>query len=74
MKLYSKRGLAKEVGVSTTTLDRWIAKGWLRPAAVVGEDRRYNLEGFEQACTRSLEGAHEFPPPPSFSEIGARHL
>lgn len=74
MKLYSKRALAKEAGVSTTTLDRWIANGWLRPAAMVGEDRRYTLEGFKQACERSLSDSQEIPPPASFSEIAARYL
>ena len=74
MKLLTKRKLAKEAGVSVWTLTRWELKGWLLPAAFVGGDRRYTMEGFQEACDRSLTDARVVPPPQTFDDIGRSFL
>jgi hypothetical protein len=74
VKLLTKRALAKEAGVSVWTLTRWELKGWLQPAAYVGTDRRYTMDGFREACDRSLEDASVVSTTPTFDEIGRSFL
>lgn len=59
MRLYTLRGLARETGLSTTTLAMWRRKGWLRPAAMAGTRARYTMDGFEEACRLSLPTLNE---------------